>query len=159
MQNLSVNVPSLNHWTPCSLHYSIPNTQYILVIVKLGDIVPLGLLQMEYHETLTRIQREIDQGRGDGTPREIYVRAPDITTIAVRYTRELSPYPPTNQDLIKVFQALAYITASKDHPKPNPPFSRETKFGLTSVNGPSTLWAGKGVIELVETDNDLFARS
>lgn len=159
MRNLSVNVPSLNQWTPCSLHYSIPNTQYILVIVKLGDIVPLGLLQMAYHETLTTIQGEIDEGHGDGTPREFYIRVPGITTIAVRYTRELSPHPPTNRALIKVFQALAYITASKDYPKPNPPFSRETKFGLTSVDGPSTLWVGKGVAALFETDSDLFAPS
>ena len=114
---------------------------------------------MEYHETLTTIQGEIDEGHGDGTPREFYIRAQGMTSVTVRYTRELSPHPPTNRDLIKVFQALAYITASKDYPKPNPPFSRETKFGLTSVNGPSTLWAGKGVVALVETDSDLFAPS
>ena len=157
MRNPRVDLPSLNQWTPCSLRYTVPHSQYILIIFSLGGIVPLGLLQQAYYETLAAIQRQIEEGHGDETPEGFNIQDEDITPISVQYTRERSPDPPTNRDLIEVFLALRDITADRDYPMPNPPFSRETKFGLASVNGPD--WVGYGAVELVETDGDLFAPS
>ncbi len=160
MENLHVNVPSLNQWTPCDLKYRIPNTQYVLIIFELGGSVPVGLLEQSYYETIAVIQRQIDQGRGDAAPRGFYIRVPGVTAIAVRYTKgENTPQPPTNRDLITVFETLWYITADKDHPKPNPLFSKETKFILALDNEPNQDWAAKGVVQLVETNSELSASS
>lgn len=156
---MSVNVPSLSQWTPCSYHYTIPNTQYILIIFSLGSVVPLGLLQLAYHVTLVAVQRQIDQGHGDESPDGFNIQHQAISAIAVRYTRNTSPHPPTNRDLIELFHSLLFITADKDYPKPNPPFSRETRFGLAYVNGPSIDPVANGVAELVETNGGSFASS
>ena len=82
-----------------------------------------------------------------------------MSAVAVRYTRITSPHPPTNRDLIELFHSLLFITADRDYPKPNPPFSRETRFGLAYVNEPSMDWVANGVAEFVERRSDLFASS
>lgn len=114
---------------------------------------------MAYHEALAFVQRHIDEGRGAEAPRAFHVQPQHVTAIAVRYTRELSPHPPTNWDLIKIFQALWDITVNKDFPKPNPLFSRETKFGLAPADESSEWWVGRGMAEMVETDSDFSASS
>ena len=105
------------------------------------------------------VQRQIDEGHGDESPDGINIQYQAISAITVRYTRDISRHPPTNRDLIKLFKGLLYITADKDYPKPNPPFSRETRFGFAYVNGPSIDWAANGMAELDETDGDLFTSS
>ena len=105
------------------------------------------------------LEGKINEGGGDRAPSEFHVRAPGITEITIRYTRENSPHPPTNRDLVKVFETVWYITANKNYPKPNPPFSRELKFGLAFENEPNQDWAAKVVAQLLETDSELFASS
>ena len=92
-------------------------------------------------------------------PSAIYVQPQDLTAIAVAYMQESSPRAPTNWALIGIIQALRDVTADRDFPKPNPPFSRETKFGLAPVNGPSESWGGRGMAAMVETHSDFLASS
>ncbi len=159
MGNRSINVPSLDQWTPCDFGHRIPNTEYVLVILELGGVAVLGLLEQTYYASLVVLQRRVDEGHGDTVPRDFYIRARGVTAIALRYAMEPSPHPPTNRDLIKIFETLWYVTANKDYPKPNPPFSRETKFGLAFDDGPNHYWAARGVVQWFETESELFASS
>lgn len=159
MGSLFVNVPSLNQWTPCNFRHRIPNIDYVLIIVELGEIAFLCLLEQAYYESLLLVQRRIDEGHGDVVPRDFYIRARGVTAIVLRYAMEPSPHPPTNRDLLKVFETLWYVTANKDYSKPNPVFSRETKFGLAFDDGPNKYWTGKGVVQWFGSDSQLFASS